>query len=279
MIDTLSRRTAAIVFALSIAAIVPAHAQPPSDAGRDNGSVRLQPDRDRSTGSVQLQPDRDPDDGIPSVGDIFVGTLRGFQHLPTRSNFELLGIGAAAALAAHPADSETSRALANSIALHEPFEAGAFVGGTPFQLGAAIATYGLGRAFNNSRIARAGADLIQAQLIAETLTMGIKQATRRARPEGSGYSFPSGHTAVSFASATVLQHHFGWKIGIPAYAVAAWVGTSRIQTKRHYLSDVAFGAALGTVAGRSITVNRRHGVSLGLAPVNGGGAVVFGIRQ
>ena len=78
--------------------------------------------------------------------------------------------------------------------------------------------------------------------------MIFKQATRRSRPEGTGYSFPSGHTTVTFASATVLQRHFGWKVGLPAYAVASYVAASRVEMKRHYLSDVAFGAALGIVA-------------------------------
>jgi len=35
---------------------------------------------------------------------------------------------------------------------------------------------------------------------------------------------------------------------VPAYALASSVGASRIQAKRHYFSDVAFGAALGIVA-------------------------------
>jgi PAP2 superfamily protein len=258
MISTPLARVAAIAFALSIAAGAPARAQSsPSSSSSATG----------------------PEDEVPSFGQLFTRTLGDFKQLPTLGNLEVLGLGGIAAIATHPADSRSSRALADSSTLHEPFEAGAFLGGTPFQLGAAFATYGLGRAFHNSRIARAGADLVQAELIAETLTMGIKQASRRARPEGSGYSFPSGHTTVSFASATVLQRHFGWKIGIPAYAIATYVGTSRIQNRRHYLSDVAFGAALGTVAGRTVMLNRRHGVGLSLAPVNGGGAVMVGIRR
>ena len=63
---------------------------------------------------------------------------------------------------------------------------------------------------------------------------------------------------MSFASATVLQRHFGWKVGLPAYAVASYVAASRVEMKRHYLSDVAFGAALGIVAGRSVTIGGRH---------------------
>ena len=89
-------------------------------------------------------------------------------------------------------------------------------------------------------------------------------------------SFPSGHAAVTFASATVLQRHFGWKVGIPAYAVASYVAASRVQMKRHYLSDVAFGAALGIVAGRTLTIGRgdaRFAVEPMAAP--GGGGIGF----
>ena len=106
----------------------------------------------------------------------------------------------------------------------------------------------------------------------EGLTIAIKQATRRARPEGSGYSFPSGHTTVSFASATVLQRHFGWKVGIPAYAVATYVAASRVEMKRHYLSDVAFGAALGIVAGRTVKVGRQQWMITPIGTENGAGA-------
>ena len=74
----------------------------------------------------------------------------------------------------------------------------------------------------------------------------------------------------------MLQRHFGWKVGIPAYAVASYVAASRIQMKRHYLSDVAFGAALGIVAGRTVTVG--HGdARFAVAPIAtaGGGGVGF----
>ena len=53
-----------------------------------------------------------------------------------------------------------------------------------------------------------------------------------------------------------MQRNFGWKVGIPAYGVAAYVAGSRLQKERHHLSDVAFGAALGILAGRSVTVGR-----------------------
>ena len=72
------------------------------------------------------------------------------------------------------------------------------------------------------------------------------------------------------------QRHFGWKVGIPAYGAASYVAASRLQTNRHYLSDVAFGAALGIVAGRTVTVghgNARFAVAPVAAP--GGGGIAF----
>src|SRR5581483_11928226 len=110
------------------------------------------------------------------------------------------------------------------------------------------------------------------ELMSEMLVFGIKQATRRSRPEGSGYSFPSGHTTVAFASATVLQQHFGWKAGVPAYAVASYVAASRVEMNKHHLSDVVFGAALGIAAGRTIPVGRGHGLTVTPIVTDNGGA-------
>ena len=63
---------------------------------------------------------------------------------------------------------------------------------------------------------------------------------------------------MTFATATVLQRDLGWKVGVPAYGLATYVAASRIQDKRHFLSDVTFGAAIGIVAGRSVTIGQRR---------------------
>jgi membrane-associated phospholipid phosphatase len=55
-------------------------------------------------------------------------------------------------------------------------------------------------------------------------------------------SFPSGHSASEFSTAAVLSRHCGWKVGVPATVVAAYVATARVKDNRHYLSDVIFGA-------------------------------------
>ena len=85
--------------------------------------------------------------------------------------------------------------------------------------------------------------------------MTLKLTVGRERPDGSSnQSFPSGHTSGSFATATVLQRRFGWKVGAPAYALAGLVGASRLSENRHHLSDVVFGAAVGIAAGLSVGI-------------------------
>jgi hypothetical protein len=76
--------------------------------------------------------------------------------------------------------------------------------------------------------AAVGRDLLRAQLSVVSWTYAIKFATNRTRPNGDPRSFPSGHASTSFTVAMVLQEHFGWKVGIPAFAAAAYTGTSRV---------------------------------------------------
>ena len=140
-----------------------------------------------------------------------------------------------------------------------------------------MATYSIGRLTGNSRVARVGAHLLRAQIVSQTVTHSIKAVVKRTRPDGSTQnSFPSGHTSVSFASATVLQREFGWKVGLPAYAMATYIGMSRVEGKRHFASDVLFGAAIGVMAGRAATVDIA-GKRFLVAPsaTRGGGAVSF----
>lgn len=88
-------------------------------------------------------------------------------------------------------------------------------------------------------------------------TMGVvyalKFAVGRERPDGNGSdSFPSGHTAMSFAGATWLARRIeasgGGKWGYALYLPAAYVAISRMEDDRHYLSDTVCGALLAVVA-------------------------------
>ena len=93
----------------------------------------------------------------------------------------------------------------------------------------------------------------------------LKLAVDRTRPDGDQYSFPSGHAASAFAGAAFLQRRYGWRLGIPAYALASFVGYTRVEANRHYTSDVVAGAAIG-IAANLIFTHRREHVSLGFDP-------------
>ncbi len=111
--------------------------------------------------------------------------------------------------------------------------------------------------FTENRKFRAFAyDLTQGILVDETIVRSVKYVVNRTRPNGEKYSFPSGHTSNSFVVATVLDHYYGHKWGIPVYAVAAAVGASRIAKGKHYLSDTLMGATIGYITAR--TAVHRH---------------------
>ena len=76
----------------------------------------------------------------------------------------------------------------------------------------------------------------------------VKAAVNRTRPNLSEKSFPSGHTATAFMTATMLHMEYGWKNpwwSIGSYSMAAVTGVFRILNNWHWMSDVATGAAVG----------------------------------
>jgi len=101
-----------------------------------------------------------------------------------------------------------------------------------------------------------------------TLTEIVKNLVRRERPDGSDTrSFFSGHSSTTFAAATFLylelnDFYNDWDVTddntflrtafkaatfSTLYGWAGYVGYSRIHDKKHYLSDVLVGAAVGTL--------------------------------
>ena len=88
----------------------------------------------------------------------------------------------------------------------------------------------------------------------------FKKRTDGTKPPTSSYtSFPSGHTAVAFAAATVyaMEYHDRPLIPILSYSAATLIGLSRITENKHWASDVFVGAALGYLCGRQV-VNNYH---------------------
>ncbi len=59
------------------------------------------------------------------------------------------------------------------------------------------------------------------------------------------FSFPSGHSAASFAAATAICLNLPKRFGIPALILAALIALSRLYVGVHYPTDVLSGAVSG----------------------------------
>jgi len=202
------------------------------------------------------------------------------KHIPRRNSVYWLAAGAGLALAVHPEDHEIN---AHLVGHSNPFVAGRAIGQMPTLLGAGAAAYVVGRMKDMPRLEHLGMDEIEAILLAEGIVEGAKQIARRDRPlaldgtRQSGFSFPSGHATMTFAAATVLQQHLGYKAAIPTYLVASYVAMSRLHDNRHFASDVAMGAATGIIIGRSVTWHGRNFYG-SLQPTLGGAEIVLARR-
>lgn len=75
---------------------------------------------------------------------------------------------------------------------------------------------------------------------------GLELCIRKDRPNGTGHhAFPSTHTAVAFNGSTFLMKRYGWKWGVPAYAVSSVVAWGRVKCDHHDWWDVLGGTAIG----------------------------------
>jgi len=112
--------------------------------------------------------------------------------------------------------------------------------------------YGLG--VNSVYDIHAGEAQLETALATAIYTNVMKTAVGRERPTSkSKTSFPSGHTSITFAAAQSTTDMYGW-YGLPVFLYAAYTGVSRISVNRHYLSDVLFGATLGSVVAHGYSV-------------------------
>ncbi len=89
-------------------------------------------------------------------------------------------------------------------------------------------------------------------VIMASVVQAMKHTTNVMRPDGSdNHSFPSGHTATAFMTATMLTKEYGhvspW-IGVGAYTFASGTGLMRIANNKHWLSDVLTGAGIGIIS-------------------------------
>ena len=216
----------------------------------------------------------------PSVGTILKDVPHDLWNFLSWDTAMVLGIGGGAALAVHPLDDNFADELETNVRLNDAMGPGKTVGAFGFQALFGVAVYTTGRVAGKGRLAQAGADILRAQILSQTYVQALKFTVQRERPDKSNnVSFPSGHSASAFATASVLQRHYGWKVGVPATVFAAYVATSRVHDNKHYLSDVVFGAAMGIAAQRTVTLHsRRYAFSMIPAAGPGYGSVTMSVR-
>lgn len=97
--------------------------------------------------------------------------------------------------------------------------------------------------------------LVSDAFSAGLMTIGVnslKYSCRVMRPDGSSRnSFPSGHTATAFMTATMLHKEYGHRspwYSIGGYTVATVTGVTRQLNNRHWMSDIMVGAGIGILA-------------------------------
>ncbi len=180
----------------------------------------------------------------------------------------------------------------------------------------AIATgmYAAGRLARRPGTADAGLHATEAIVVSGAVTGFLKLATGRARPylssptkpsefppgvaefrpwrgRGGYTSFPSGHTTAAFAAAAALSSELRrsrpgtarWASPV-LYGTATLGGLSRMYDNKHWATDVAAGAAIGTLAGWKI-VGLQHDrpqsrldrwlLRTSAAPARGGGMLLL----
>jgi membrane-associated phospholipid phosphatase len=258
--------TAALALALS------GRAQPePTAAPVESQQEPVDPQEQKADAK---EPPTPPHTGIRTL---FGNLGEDIKHLPEMQNLSIAAFGGGFALVAHPWDQAfNAKLLSHYDTVNAFFAPGKYLGNTPEQVAFSLGTYAFGRLRDQPKVAHLGMDLLQAQILSELLVQPLKFAVHRERPDGSDHqSFPSGHAAVTFATATVIERHLGWRKSLMAYAIASYVAMSRIHDNKHYLSDVVFGAAVGSIAGRTVVHHKADYWAVAPVAMPGGGVALM----
>jgi membrane-associated phospholipid phosphatase len=182
---------------------------------------------------------------------------------------QTLAVGGAFALSYfYDKDIRSDLAGSRSRGLDHAADFGSIIGDPYLHIGVAALLYGGGAVADQSKVMRIGEELGEALVLSDLSTLVLKEVVGRGRPasgtSNSSYrpfqfknnydSLPSMHTASSFAVAHVLASETE---SLPAkvlcYVGATFVGFTRLYKEKHWASDVVLAAAIGELAGNSVT--------------------------
>lgn len=132
----------------------------------------------------------------------------------------------------------------------------------------ALSIHGMGIVLNKPSWRIFSAELLATYGIASLHTQLIKNFLGRKRPyaandqyqfTGPGIhpysyrSFPSGHSTIAFASATIINGHIQNRIvRTVIYVLAMSTSLARVYKNKHWASDVVFGAIIGYSSGKLV---------------------------
>jgi membrane-associated phospholipid phosphatase len=229
--------------ALAVAAV-------PASAA-DSTAARPMPPSSREEGALPRH-----GDGRRTIGRLPANLGMGLVGVFHRDNLVPLLVGGAATGASSVFDEDVRDTVTDQFAWSETFET---AGGPLYSAVFVAGMFTAGRFAHGDRFRAMTYDMLDAAVVTAAYGSVLKVAVGRERPNGQDEkSFPSGHTANAFALAAVAERHYGWKVGAPAYALAALMGASRVNEDKHWLSDVVAGATLGYIVGRTVVrVNGR----------------------
>lgn len=129
---------------------------------------------------------------------------------------------------------------------------------TPISLGTPLTLWVTGMISKNNELKKDALFALEGFAFSQAITFATKSIVNKPRPHefdstiialknAKNGSFPSGHTAEAFATATsltLITHK--WYVAVPAYAWAGLVGYSRLYLGVHYPSDIIAGALVGS---------------------------------
>ena len=184
------------------------------------------------------------------------------KSMVNRQNFYILAVGLGVPGTVHSWDHEAVGKLRDKPLLEATDVTNLYASGK-FNVPVALLAWSVGKATHKQELTSVSGDVLRTLAYTQMVVASTKWAVGRERPDGSNYrSFPSGHTANSFALAELFRRRYGWKVGAPLFTLGALTAAGRMEENVHYLSDVVAGAAIGYVIGRSVGLSGRSPVNV-----------------